>query len=263
MNSWLVKQFIFPLHERIVGRKTYHYLRELEKLQWASPGDIEDLRFQKLRTLLMHARENIPFYARIFKKVGFEPHKMQAIDDFRVLPLLTKADIRQNLQEMQWKKCPGGLYRYNTGGSSGEPLVFYFDRRRQAYDAAARALTHQWWGIDVGDKELYLWGSPLEITKQDRIKTLRDRLTNQLLLSAFEISPSTISSFVKAFQKFKPKCVFGYPSSISLFCKMARDMNFHLDDIGVQVVFSTAEVLYEDQRQTISSFFGGIPVADG
>jgi len=44
------------------------------------------------------------------------------------------------------------LSRYNTGGSSGKPLVFYFDRRRQAYDAAARALTHRWWDIEGVDE---------------------------------------------------------------------------------------------------------------
>lgn len=133
---------------------------------------------------------------------------------------------------------------HNTGGSSGEPLVFYFDRRRQAYDAAARILTHRWWGIDVGDKELYLWGSPLEITKQDIIKSLRDWLTNQLLLSAFEISPSAIPEYVRQIRKFKPKCIFGYPSTITLFCQMATENKFSLDDIGVRVVFCTAEVLY-------------------
>jgi phenylacetate-CoA ligase len=262
MYSQIVKRVIFPLHEKIVGRKTFDCLHELERLQWASRQELEELQFHKLKSLLLHAKENLPFYGKRFAESGFDPGRMQTVDDFKVLPILTKAEIRQNLDQMKWKECPGGLFRYNTGGSSGEPLVFYFDRRRQAYDAAARALTHRWWGVDVGDKELYLWGSPLEITKQDRVKELRDMLTNQLLISAFELSPQKVPFLVAQFRKFKPKCVFGYPSTIALFCEMAAKQNYRLDDLGVRVVFSTAEVLYAHQREAISRGFGGIPVVD-
>jgi phenylacetate-CoA ligase len=262
MHEKIVKHMIFPLHEKIMGRKTYEYLEELEKLQWVSQQELEELRFNKLKELLVHSQENIPFYKERFAKADFNPATMQSIEDFEVLPILNKAEIRQNIEEIQWKDCPGGLHRYNTGGSSGEPLVFYFDRRRQAYDAAARALTHRWWGIDIGDKELYLWGSPLEISKQDKIKDFRDAITNELLISAFEISPEKIPDFVKHFRKFKPKCVFGYPSTIEIFCQMATKQDYRFDDLGVTVVFCTAEVLYDHQRESIGEYFGGAPVVD-
>lgn len=263
MYEKIVKHILFPIHEKILGRDTYKYLDALEKLQYETPEHLEELRFRKLRELLIHAKEKTSFYKERFAKAGFEPTKMKDVQDIQTLPLLTKVEIRQNLDAMQWKDSPGGLTRYNTGGSSGEPLVFYYDRRRQAYDAAARALTHQWWGIDIGDKELYLWGSPLEITKQDKIKDLRDRLTNELLISAFEISAQKIPGIVEQFKKFKPKCVFGYPSTIALFCEMAVKQNYRLDKLGVAVVFSTAEVLYDHQREIISTCFGDVPVVDG
>ena len=122
---------------------------------------------------------------------------------------------------MTWKSCPGGLHRYNTGGSSGEPLIFYFDKRRQAWDKAARMLTHLWWDVDVGEKELYLWGSPVEASRQDRLKELRDSLTNELLVSAFDLSEEKTSKIINTFERFKPKCLFGYPSTIDLFGEMA------------------------------------------
>lgn len=263
MHPKLVKYVISPIHESIFGRKTFSYLKEMERLQWVSAEKLAQLRFEKLKALLIHSQENIPFYRERFKASGFDPFRMQCIEDIRRLPLLSKAEIRKNLDRMKWENCPGGLTRFNTGGSSGEPLVFYFDKRRQAYDKAARAMTHRWWNIDIGDNELYLWGSPVEITKQDRLKTFRDTLTNELLIGAFEISKSKLPDMVQQLKGFKPKCVFGYPSTISLFCKMAREQGFSLQDTGVQVVFSTAEVLYEEQRETIGKAFGGIPVVDG
>lgn len=263
MNKQLVKHLIAPLHEALIGRKTFRYLDELDRLQWKSAHELQEVQFVKLKELLLHAKKNIPFYARRFEEAGFQPERMQSVDDFKILPTLGKPEIRRNLGTMVWRDCPGGLHRYNTGGSSGEPLIFYFDRRRQAYDAAARALTHLWWDIDVGDRELYLWGAPIEIRKQDRIKSLRDRLTNQLLVSAFDISPRQIPALVDRIRKFRPKCIFGYPSTIDLFCRMAAKQNFRLHDCGIRVVFSTAEVLYDQQRLAIGEYFGRVPVVDG
>ncbi|MCA1786150.1 MAG: hypothetical protein LC657_09240, partial [Desulfobacteraceae bacterium] len=262
MYNKLVKHLIFPLHEKILGRDTYKFLDSLTKEQYMPVDQLTQLRFEKLKALLIHAQQNIPFYQKRFAAAGFNPETMTAIDDIQVLPLLSKEEIRQNLEEMKWNDSPGGLHRYNTGGSSGKPLVFYFDRRRQAYDAAARALTHQWWGCDIGDKELYLWGSPLEITKQDKVKDLRDKVTNDLLISAFEISEERMPEMVKQFKAFKPKCVFGYPSTVALFCDMADKLGYDLKHDGVEVMFSTAEVLYDHQRKTIGDCFGGVPVVD-
>lgn len=263
MQKGIVKHLLFPLHEKLIGRKTYQYLDELEKSQWLKTEELKNLQLNKLRDILIHAQNNSPFYQRRFQDAGFDPSSLKSLDDLRIIPTLSKPEIRQNLKDMMWKDCPGGLHRYNTGGSSGEPLIFYFDRRRQAYDAAARALTHGWWGVVIGDKELYFWGSPIEIKKQDRIKDLRDRLTNQLLLSAFDLSQDIIPKFIKWILKFKPTCVFGYPSTITLFCQLASQQGYDLKAIGVKVVFSTAEVLYDHQRDLISSAFGNIPVVNG
>ncbi|MDO3379761.1 phenylacetate--CoA ligase family protein [Geoalkalibacter halelectricus] len=262
MHPLMVRKIIYPLHEKVFGRKTFAFLDELERQQWMSPAQLEELRFRKLRELLLHAQANIPFYAERFVQAGFEPAKMQDLNDFKKIPPLSKAEIKRNLDKMTWAGCPGGLHRYNTGGSSGEPLIFYFDRRRQAMDKAARMMTHRWWGCDVGDPELYLWGSPLEVKKQDRMKDLRDRLTNELLISAFEISEQKVPEIHASFEKFRPKSVFGYPSTIALFSEMATQQSLDLGGLGVQVVFSTAEVLYDHQRETISQAFGGVPVVD-
>jgi phenylacetate-CoA ligase len=263
MQSTLVRNVIYPLHEKFMGRDTFANLAGLEHLQLTTAAELADLRLRKLRELLLHAKANIPFYAERFTRAGFDPKRMQSFDDLKALPLLTKNDIKQHRDEMLWRDCPGGLYRYNTGGSSGEPLIFYFDKRRQGWDKAARMLTHRWWGVEVGDREFYLWGSPLEETRQDRMKDWRDRLTNELLVSAFEVSPANVPKIYTAMQKFRPKCLFGYPSTIDLFAQIAAKQGLNLPNLRVEVVFATAELLYDHQRQSISTLFGGIPVADG
>jgi phenylacetate-CoA ligase len=102
----------------------------------------------------------------------------------------------------------------------------------------------------------------VEANRQDRLKDLRDRLTNELLVSAFEISESRVPEVMAAFDRFRPQCLFGYPSTIELFGQMANKQGYSLPDLGIKVVFSTAELLYDHQRQSISEAFGNIPVTD-
>ena len=111
MHQKIVKYLTFPLHEKIVGRKTFEYLNELERLQWASPAQLDELQFDKLKALLTHAGKNIPFYAKRFIDAGFNPAKMQRVEDFKVIPLLTKTEIRENLKGMTWPNLTASRVR--------------------------------------------------------------------------------------------------------------------------------------------------------
>ena len=98
--------------------------------------------------------------------------------------------------------------------------------------------------------------------RQDRLKALRDRLFNTRLLSAFRMGPAEMDRYLRFLRRFRPRHVFGYPSSIELLCRFARKRGVPLDDLGVRAVFVTAEVLLEPQRRAISEAFG-CPVANG
>ncbi|MBM4136447.1 MAG: phenylacetate--CoA ligase family protein, partial [Nitrospira sp.] len=77
-----------------------------------------------------------------------------------------------------------------------------------------------------------------------------------------ELSKNKIPEFVKQICRFKPHCVFGYPSTIALFCQLATEQGYDLKGLDVKVVFSTAEVLYDYQKELISDAFGKIPVVN-
>jgi len=218
------------------------------------------MQLEKLRLLVAMALNRTRDYAAL---AGLDPAwRPESLEDLRKLPLMDKQTLSAHREQLVNAGVPGGAIRYNTGGSSGQPLIFYFDKRRQAYDKAGRMRTHQWWGIRPGDREAYLWGSPVELSKQDRLKQLRDWMTNEMLLSAFDLSEQSVGHFVERLRRFRPACLFGYPSSISLMCRLAQRAGHDLGSLPVQVVFSTAEVLYDHQREIISEAFGGAPVAD-
>jgi len=260
MNPFISRQLIYPLQEKLLKRPTFSYLEDLEKTQWYSRNGIEVLQLQKLQTLLKSAKEHSPWHARRIENSGINFENL-TFDEFKKLPTMARADVQQHGNEMAWHDVPGGSFRYTTGGSSGQPLIFNFGRSRQASDAAGRIRARRWWGVNVGDPEVYLWGAPVELNKTDRIKTIRDRLLNQLVLNAFEMSPENMSIYLTAIQKFKPKCIYGYASSVALLASYARQNNRQLSLPDLKVVCTTGEPLYPEQRQLISETFN-VPVAN-
>ena len=250
------------MHERLVGRAGPRRLRELEWSQWWSPDELRSLQARKLLELLRHAMAHTRFYRERIGRDDVRNLDDDPLSALRRLPLLDKAQIRRSIGDLVWQDAPGGVYESNTGGSTGEPLTFYFDRRRQAYDQAARARTHRWFGVDVGARELYLWGSPLELKRSDAIRRLRDRLMNQRLLDAFNLSDERMDRYLRAWDRFRPVCLFGYPSSIALFASHARRRGHALDTRRLRAVFVTGEVCYPHDRRMIAECFG-VPVADG
>jgi phenylacetate-CoA ligase len=178
------------------------------------------------------------------------------------LPLLDKRTIRENLAAMTCRNVPGGPIRFATGGSTGHPLVLYVDRGRIAADKAARLLTHTWFGVKCGDPEVYLWGSPIELRAQDALKRLRDRLTNETLLEAFHLSPSSMGAYLTRMNAIDPVSIFGYPSSLTRLAEFGVRQNLRFCGKRLRTVFTSGELLDEQQRDTLSRFFRA-RVADG
>jgi phenylacetate-CoA ligase len=263
-HPWLSRRVVYPLHERMLKRPTFAYLGSLQESQWLSRGDLERLQMQKLTELLRTASAHSPWHAERMRVAGLDTEEGCApvtFDDLRRLPVMTKQDARANVDRLRWTGVPGGASRYNTGGSSGEPLIFYFGRRRQASDAAGRIRARRWWGVDVGDREVYLWGAPAELNKTDRIKTLRDGLLNQLVLNAFAMSAPNMDAYLDAVQGFRPRCIYGYASSVALLAARASARGMRLRLPELRVVCTTGEPLFPHQRKLIEYVFG-VPAAN-
>jgi len=252
---------LFPLHERLKGHDSVARRRLLERSQWLPADELAALQLANLKRFLQDIGQQVPFYQARFAAARFDPAAMRSVADLAQLPLLTKADIRANADSMK-AAGHGTLTRYNTGGSSGEPLIFYTGLARKSHDVAAKWRATRWWGVDIGDPELVVWGSPIELGAQDRVRRLRDTLLRSHLLPAFEMSAAKLDHFVAHIRATRPAMLFGYPSSLSLIARHAHTRGVRLDDLGVRVVFVTSERLYDEQRQAISSAFA-CPVANG
>ena len=263
MNRWLAEHLFWPATERMLGRDTMRRFRELQRTQHASAEQLRRLQEHKLRRLLRSAAEHCPFYKRRFSRASLDVNDPQlSLDDLGRLTPLTREQIRAHLEEIVWHACPGGAKLYHTGGSSGEPLKFYVDRFRNAADAAARLRARAWWSIRPGDPEILLWGAPIELHANDRLRQSRDALLNQSILSAFDMTAESMDAYLQAIRSRRPVCLYGYASSLALLARHARQRGWHLPSSArLRAVFVTGEVLLEHDRKAIRSAFG-VPVVN-
>ncbi len=259
-TAW-VSRLLFPLHERLKRHDSHALRRQMEQSQWLPARDIEALQLQRLRALLAHASRHVPYYRQQYAELGFDATGVYDLRDLRRLPVLRKCDINDRRDDFIASNA-GPLQRFTTGGSSGEPLIFFLGRERVSHDVAAKWRATRWWGVDIGDPEAVLWGSPIELKAQDYWRARRDRLLRTTLLPAFDLSPARLDKYLALLKWRRPAMLFGYPSVMILLARHARSRGIALDSIGVKVVFATAERLYEEQRALLRDAFGA-PVANG
>ena len=261
MYSRFSSAVLFPAHEFLKGHHSVALRRALEGSQWWDASRLHAEQIDSLRRFLTRAGTDVPYYREQFRRIGFDPTRVESLDDLAALPLLDKATIRGSIEQLKSRRA-GKLVRYNTGGSSGEPLVFYMGRDRISHDVAAKWRATRWWDVDVGDVEIVLWGSPVELGKQDAVKAVRDRLLRSHLLPAFRMSAARMDEYLETVRRLRPRMLFGYASALAMLAYHAEARGADMCRLGVRVCFTTGETLYQEQRGVIERVFGA-PVANG
>ena len=140
--------------------------------------------------------------------------------------------------------------------------MFDIGRERVSHDVAAKWRATRWWDVDIGDREVVVWGSPIELQRQHRLKDWRDRMLRTELLPAFAMSESRLDDFIARIRARRPRMLFGYPSALAHIARHAQLRGVSMDGLGIRVAFVTSERLYPEQRALIARTFG-CPVANG
>jgi phenylacetate-CoA ligase len=107
---------------RLFKQRIYEMLTES---QFWPPETMLEFQRSQLTQLLLHARENVPFYKTrldpVFKKNGEIDW-----DRWHEIPLVTRADLRDRRNEMLATELPpghGSTKTFNSSGSSGIPIA--------------------------------------------------------------------------------------------------------------------------------------------
>jgi phenylacetate-CoA ligase len=256
INQKSIKKFTIKVLYSLKGRSTFKYLQEFERNQWLPKKELEHIQWVKLQSLLDYAYRNVPFYKKAFNDIKLRPKDIKTKDDFKKIPILTKEDIDINCSEMTSRVYnKKDFVKNSTGGSTGRNLNFFVDGRRAHIKEIVTIRGNRWAGLDIGEKHAFLWGSPFDISFQNKLK---NKIINKLygldlFLSSYDLSEGNMLSYTKKLQVHKPKVIIGYPSSLYFFAKFIKDRK--IEGFGTKSIISSAEVLYEYQRELIESVF--------
>lgn len=256
MYSNIAKNFLAPILDLLRGTKTMRCLKELEKSQWWPRDKILDLQSDRLRKLIRHVYETVPYYNQIFRERVLTPEDIKTQDDLVKLPILKRDDICHNFDTLVSRGFPKrGMIFQSTGGSTGRPLRFYKSKKDMySYGGAAELRAYHWAGYNVGDKCALICGAPSELhhwpSFSGRVNNFFQRC---MALHSRDMSERSMETFAQKLESFRPVMIKGYASALYFFASFIKQ-----NDIAIQpkCVVSSAEKLFDTQRQTIEEAFG-------
>lgn len=243
------EKVLFPLYQ-IKNGPTYGYksiklLRHLNDTQWLSQDEILLYQENKLRRLINHVYENVPYYGNLMQKIGIHPDNIRTVEDLKYFPVLSKKEIKDNFFRIISKDINNRKFtKASTGGTTGEPLSFYHDIKSRLW-AEACLLRGMYWakyqiGNTIVDFRSTNWPSLLG--------KIRTKMIQNYCFPAFAKEHELVS-YIEKIKLLQPYALKGYASNLYRIVTVCQ--NQCKDEVQIPVIFSTAEMLYEYQREFI------------
>ena len=250
MSRKLLNNLLFPLVEALRGTSIRECLKFLNKTQWWKREQIEELQNKKLRLLINHAYNNVPYYHDLFKKLNLRPEDIRTREDLSKLPFLTKDIIRKNLEKLLAVNIDKSkMIELHSSGTTGEPMKFYIDKRSYSYGWAQTFRSWSWAGFSLGDRYVKL---DIDV-KKNVTKRFEYYLMNCLYFGASDLEESKGEKILREIKKFNPKIIRGYTSMVYLLSKYIEF--FGIDGIRPNAVSTTGEKLFPHYRESIEKNF--------
>jgi phenylacetate-CoA ligase len=238
------------------GKVYVAHMRLLEESQWWSREELEEYQWQKLRSLLKHAYQNVPYYRRMFNERGLKPARIQSLDDFRRIPFLTKRLVRDNFESLIAQNYPKSKRLVvTTGGSTGDPLQLVYEKgvsRPRDW-----AFFHRLWhrvGYTLGDRMAVFEHIVLPSSIGNKFWAY-EPIKNRLLFSIYHMTDSNMPRYIEKVRRFGPRFIHTFPSSLSLlvrFMKLNRIAPFP----SVRAVLCASENLRAERRELFEEVLG-------
>jgi phenylacetate-CoA ligase len=235
------------------GWETRQHLNELRRSQWLSKSELKRTQLAKIQHLTKYAYENIPYYRNLYKKINFHPQDLKTIEDFQSLPILTKQDVVNHLDEFVNPNFWNQVKKVETGASTGEPMKFYVEDSFWWWNVAYEQRGREWHGVHEGDKIAWVWGSQTDMYDWNWQARLKARFMRHQYLNAFNMTERNMKTFADKLIKWKPAMVRAYASMIYLFAQFLKKNN--ITNIRPKLIETTAEKLKTHQRQLIEETF--------
>jgi phenylacetate-CoA ligase len=240
---------------RFLGRRYEDRVREIRVLETKTGKEIQDFENRRLRAMIRHCYDSVPYYRRMFRRLGIASDDIVGREDLSKIPVLTRDEVARNSSDLvSVSPEMSGSRWVGTSGTTGTPLRILWDREVQAVEYAYVHAQWRWSGFSLKNRRVTLRGNI--IVPQARNKPpfwIHNVAENQLLMSVFHLRPNTIRHYARALEDFRPTAIQAYPSALYILAVL-------IDEAGLKahipLAFTASEPLYEHYRSRIESVLG-------
>jgi phenylacetate-CoA ligase len=213
---------------------------------------LKEKQFQELKKLLIHSKENVKYYNKLFSDYSFDPYKFQDFKDIEKLPYLTKDIIKENYDDLiadnyRNKK----LYTLKTSGSTGKKLEFVATDEVFKKEAAFILRAYNMHGATLYDKPS-IWLRRY-VPEQNSQLWNYDYELKRLYMSAYHLNEKTLDNYINEINKRDYHTLVGYPSSIYAIACLFEETN---KKINIKAIHTASEMMLPQWRKKINEVFG-------
>lgn len=246
----------FRIRRRRYNRTFREFLSFLNESQWWSLQDQKEYQNEKLRIIVRHAYETIPYYREVMSQRKLCPSDIKTTDDLPKLPILTKDILRKRHTDLISSEYPNSKRVYGkTGGTTGKSLVLISDAGTQPRQWAV------WWrhrmrfGLELNDEFIVFAGrSVIPLSNLNPPFWRRNWPLRQTYVSIHHMTEKNMAALADYLIQRQVKYYSGYPSGVYLVAKYLLDNNIRLPH-PPEIVTLGAETLLPHQQQTIAEAF--------
>ncbi len=220
-------------------------------------AQLQSLQVQRLRRLLTHAAESVPFYRDRLTQAGLNPAEFDSLEQLCAVPPLTKADIHAHADALIASGLDRATLTYSvSGGTTGRSIGLYNDRAALAEKLAAQMRFDRWAGWRPGDYMGLIW--PATVDQSKAKSTWRSRLRNalsyrEIKLHQIVIDPESFAAFADEMARTDATAIRGFPFQVDEVAGYFASEGRRLP--ALSGVITTGEPLYPDQRERIEWAF--------
>jgi phenylacetate-CoA ligase len=253
--QWLARNALLPVLDICRSRKVAEYWKILERNQWLKPESLVDFQQKRMRALLKHAYENVPYYHNIFNALGLHPSEISKLEDLKKLPILKKAPISSSANELTARNLSKReiVPRY-TSGTTAAPLRFYTTNEGISWGTAAWLRAYSWGGYKLGDKHSVIRAFSASELKNPSLRIINLLLRRNVLLNAYGVSTTSIQASARKMQTLRPQFLMGYSWGIHMLADYF--MTEGIRPPQLQAIFTSAETTLPSRRIVIEKTFG-------
>ncbi len=253
ISSILRKNIFEPLYYRNNNSPRLGYCEKLEKTQFLSLPELQDIQWQRLKKMYAFLWEKNSFFRRRFLAVGLTPDSLESTADIVNLPILTKKEIRENVELMISDGfVQETLLQFKTGGSTGKALdMFITEECSELRNACARR-HDRWAGWMPGEPIGAAWGNP-KLPSTVKEKFFHHCLQPYIYLDTMAVSEMSVKKFAQSWKQTKPTLLYGHAHSLFILAQYVQKLG--CDEICPKGILSTSMMLLPHERKLIENVF--------